>query len=316
MKKWIVCAAIACMALWAAGASASLLGDSESNGLTLALHSQGGAGTTLSGAAPDYDWYYGCSPTSAGMLAGYYDRYGYGGLSYGNLVPGTVAESSTYGPGTYAVNDIIASPGHIADFYNGPRYASGDDTPSGRSPNSLADFMGTSQDAYGNSNGMTTFWFNTNGARLYATSLTTAQRDRSGMYGVWEYFNYSGYNTAGPGQNFYNQFIAGHDDNTLGFDFSDYMAEIDAGRGVIVHIADHSMFGYGYDDLTNEILIRDTWTPGEHRMLWGGLYSGEPLVGVTVVIPEGGSAVVPIPGAIWLLGSGVVAILTWRRRRQ
>lgn len=316
MKKTVFNAALLILVLFAAGANASILGYYESNGMTLALHSQGGPGTTLPGTAPDYDWYHGCSPTSAGMLAGYYDRYGYGGLSYGNLLPGAVAESNTFGPGPYAVNDIIASPGHIADFYNGPFGASGDDvSPPFHSFNSLADFMGTSQDAHGNSNGMTTFWFNPSGARLYASNLTPAEQDRSGMYGVWEYFNYSGYNTAGPGQNFYNQYIAGYNDNTLGFDFSDYMTEIDAGRGVIVHIEGHSMYGYGYDDLTNEILFHDTWSPGEHRMLWGGFYSGDPLLGVTVVIPEGGSEVVPLPGAIWLLGSGLMGIVAWRRRQ-
>ena len=40
---------------------------------------------------PNYEWWYGCSPTSTGMMMGYYDRNGYRGVSYANLVPGAVA---------------------------------------------------------------------------------------------------------------------------------------------------------------------------------------------------------------------------------
>ena len=52
------------------------------------------------------------------MMMGYYDRNGYDGLYYTNLVPGGVAETSTFGsPGALA-NKIIASHGHQYDFYN------------------------------------------------------------------------------------------------------------------------------------------------------------------------------------------------------
>ena len=34
---------------------------------------------TIPGGAPDYEWWYGCSPTAAGMLMGHYDINGYGG---------------------------------------------------------------------------------------------------------------------------------------------------------------------------------------------------------------------------------------------
>ncbi|MDY7002187.1 MAG: hypothetical protein SVS15_10460, partial [Thermodesulfobacteriota bacterium] len=70
----------------------SLAGPAVASPLLVA-HQQGAV--TLNG--PDYDWWHGCSPTSAGMMMGYYDREGYGGLSYNNLVPGVTAESSTYG---------------------------------------------------------------------------------------------------------------------------------------------------------------------------------------------------------------------------
>ena len=91
----------------------------------------------------------GCSPTSAGMMMGHYDINGYGGLKYDNLVPGGTAELSSFGsPGSLA-NSVIASSQHINDFYRGTGYGdSGDDlSPPHHNFNSLADFMGTSQDS-------------------------------------------------------------------------------------------------------------------------------------------------------------------------
>ena len=53
-------------------------------------------GSTVNLGGPAYDWWYGCSPTSAGMMMGYYDIHGYAGQSYANLVPGGTAENSTF----------------------------------------------------------------------------------------------------------------------------------------------------------------------------------------------------------------------------
>jgi len=317
MKKATCLAALLCFILTAASVQASLVEYFEINGLTLAAHSQGGTGTTVSGTAPDYDWYYGCSPTSAGMLAGYYDRYGYQGQSYGNLLPGAVAETNTFVSGVHAINGIIASPGHITDYYSGGTGASGDDV-SGpfHSFNSLADFMGTSQDAYGNGNGTTKFWFYPSGSKLFASNMTPSEQGPSGMYGIWEYFNYRGYNTGNPGQNFYNQYVDAYVGSGSGFTFAEYQNEIDNDRPVILHVEGHSMFGYGYDAETSEILLHDTWTQGEKRMVWGGSYSGRGLLGVTVVIPQGGNAMVPLPGAVWLLGSGLMGLYVIRKKHK
>lgn len=54
------------------------------------------AGEPVAAAVPDYQWWYGCSPTAAGMLMGYYDINGYAGETYDNLIPGAVAERSTF----------------------------------------------------------------------------------------------------------------------------------------------------------------------------------------------------------------------------
>jgi len=299
------------------------------DGLELAFYRQGV--NPLPGA-PNYDWWYGCSPTSAGMLMGYYDNNGYAGLNYTNLVPGGAAETNSYGGGggldfdgdptpSLLCNRAIASAGHIADFYVGPFGASGDDVaPPHHTPNSLADFMGTSQDAAGNSNGSTTFWYWSNSPYRFtaddavANGLTT----RSGMYGVGEYVQYSGYdyvnptydplNTSNPqplrsrDDMLYNQYI----DTVVtgGFSYQDYKNEIDAGRGVLVQIENHTMFGYGYvPGAAPVISVYDTWNPNGQNpgtLTWGGSYGGMQHYGVTVLeLTDGDQGTVPELEIAW-----------------
>jgi len=278
--------------------------------------------------SPDYDWWYGCSPTSAGMIMGYYDIHGYGGYLYDNLVPGGIAELSSFSnPGAIA-NQAIASTGHQYDFYNASTYGyntgggpgsgyfeSGDDLSAPwHDFDCLADFMGTSQDAFVLPNGGTWFYFYTDGAPLYAWKMPGyGIADYSGMYGLWEYEQYAGYGY-GPvtDQMIYNQYILGWASPTLGFSWADYVAEIDAGRPVMIHVQGHSMFGYGYEG-TNTVYLHDTWSPGPHTMTWGGSYYGLDHYGVTVFEPTGG--VIPAPGAIVLasIGAGLVG---WLRRRR
>lgn len=244
----------------------------------------------MPGTAPDYEWWYGCSPTAAGMLIGYYDINGYGGETYRNLVPGAVAEYSTF-PSTeglweYSVQHTIASQRHVSDFYSGGYLVIGDDVPGAPTGalDSLADFMGTSQDVFGNENGATAFWFYTDGSRLSVADLYNEQvYENSGAYGIFEFLRWTGYGDTNP-QNvdyIYNQYV-----DTLGqpygFSLADYIAEISAGRVVLIHLVNHTMLGYGYDAGTGELLVHDTANPGENRMHWGGYY-GFVQIGVTVV---------------------------------
>ncbi len=259
-------------------------------------------GATLSGV-PDYNWWYGCSPTSVGMMMGYYDRRG-----YDNLIPGGVAELSNYGNDNAIVNAAIASQGHINAFHIGDTGVSGDDIlNTGHAPDSLADFMGTSQDSVGNANGSTSFftWDGSSDKFFYTDIEGTANQDASGMYGIKEYVEYRGYGIA----NLYNQ----KTDNAIsgGFSFADYKAEIDAGRVVMIHVEEHSMFGYGYDD-SGKIILHDTWTEGEHSMTWGGEYENRALWAVTVLE----LAPVPVPGSIFLIGTGLIVLVGRYRSKQ
>jgi hypothetical protein len=130
------------------------------------------------------------------------------------------------------------------------------------------------------------------------------------MYGVGQYLEYAGYDAA----TLYNQLIPGGGVvlgsyyNTTGFTWDQYVAEIDAGRPVMIQVEGHSMFGYGYGD-NNTIHLYDTWSPGPHTMTWGGSYH---YTGDIYLDHYGVMAltIVPVPAAVLLgiLGLGVVGI--------
>jgi hypothetical protein len=263
--------------------------------------------------APDYEWWYGCTPTSAGMMMGYYDRNGYGGLQYDNLIPGGVAELSNYGNPAALANEAIASAGHRSAFYISGYLGSGDDIPANHpSFDSLADFMGTSQDSVGNKNGSTTLYFWSNGQRFTAQdSFNFGVWNSDGMYGMWEYFVYAGYNVSRT--NFWTQAIYNSQTMPLGFTFDDYKAEIDAGRVVMLHVTGHTMFGYGYDP-DGTVYLHDTWNAGQKTMMWGGSYAGLDQWGVTGFTPESGGSPVPEPGTFLMVSSGLVGVLGLRRK--
>jgi len=269
----------------------------------------------------NYDWWYGCSPTSAGMMMCQYDRNG-----FDNLIPGGLAEPNSYGGGggldyngdptpDLLCNKAIASAEHIADFWVAYGQKNNDPLGSGRTLpgefNCLADFMGTNQDMpdpnNSNSDGGTTFFNFTDGSPIYTSDLEYyGIEHRSGMYGIYEYVNYAGYEVV----DIYNQYVDALG-KTYGFTLAQYMAEIDAGRPVLIHIEGHTMLGYGYhDDDPNIIDVYDTWNPNGMNpgtMTWGGTYGGAPHRSVTVLV-------IPEPTTLGLLGTGLLAALRRRRR--
>lgn len=275
------------------------------------------AGTLVQlGNTANYDWWYGCSPTAAGMLLGYYDRNGYNGQNYGNLVPGGTAEAETFVGSGALINPIIASSGHIADFYQTGDGGWGDDNQGQlHSFDCLADFMGTSQDSAYNINGATWFTSYDDGSPFTEEdALYWDVQDEDGMYGIGEYLNYVGYDAG----TLYTQLI-----DTLmpaGFTFEQYMAEIDAGRPVLIHVDNtttgHTMLGYGYDDENDQIYVYDTWDSDPGTMTWGGTYAGMDQWGVCVLelapVPEPSSIVL----CVFCLASMLPVYLVRRRRRS
>ncbi len=271
----------------------------------LSFQQQGGA--SLPGT-PSYYWWYGCSPTSAGMMLGFYDINGYRGQSFANLVPGGTAEMSTFPstPGTwqYIAQSAIASPGHVQNYYGGGYNASGDDVGPFHANNSLADFMGTSQDSVGNPNGASTFYYFPDGTKFTAQlALDFGVWNIDAMYGITEYVAYRGYRVNSA----YTQAtsnVAG-----AGFSFNDFKNEIDQGRTVMVQVQGHSMLGFGYND-NNTINLYDTWNQAAGSMAWGGAYSGLTMWGVTVL-----DLVAPEPGTLSLAGLTLLLAFRLKGRR-
>jgi len=242
-------------------------------------------------------------------MMGYYDINGYDGLRYDNLVPGGTAELNTFGDPYALANQVIASSGHISDFYSQGYLASGDDVSAPyHSFDSLADFMGTSQDAYSNPNGSTALYNFGNGSPLtYNDAVSYGIAESSGMYGIYEYVTYAGYGV----NTLYNQYTDNY--KLAGFTLEDFQNEIDNDRVVLLHVTGHTMFGYGYDGDT--IYFHDTWDADPHTMTWGTSYAGLDLQGVTAMELTGGTPV-PEPGASVLLGAGLFGLAWFRRRAK
>ncbi len=238
-------------------------------------------GQTLLPDTPAYIWYYGCSPTSAGMMMGYYDYNCYGMKSYQDLVPGGPAPMT----GTPDVEAVIASSEHISDYYV-VYGATGDPNPGGHADNCLADFMGTSQDACGNTDGGTAFWFWEDCSRFTsADAVAVGVAGCDGTYGLGTYVEFAGYSHV-TGSLYYQRI---HEECPGGFTFDDYKSEINAGRPVMIHVLGHSMLGFGYSEgESRTVYLRDTWDESMHTMAWGGSYGGMDHVGVTCLEPAGG----------------------------
>ena len=266
---------------------------------------------------PNYKWWYGCAPTAVGMLLGYYDIFGYAGLRYDNLIPNGRAKFNTFpskqGEWQYNVQYIIASPEHVEDFYRNRFGAKGDDAPPPYHEfNSLADFMGTSQDSVGNRNGFTSFFFSS--SPIYVSTIyRLGYQKGSGLYGIWKYIDSCGYGTHDPAHDktMFNQYVDTYVSG--GFSFNDFMSEINSGRPVIIHLKGHVMLGYGYNTDGQVVYVRDTWSPRIHTMTWGGEYHGRKQIGVTCIHITGGTPV-PIPASVLLILFCLLLIFLFKKK--
>ncbi|MFZ5912456.1 MAG: C39 family peptidase [Chloroflexota bacterium] len=262
----------------------------ESNGETI---------KTLS--VPAFNWSFGCSATSAAMIAGYYDNNGYSNMYAGPTNGGVMPMDNSSWPDWYDGTawrhqcplsathnglDGRTTRGHVDDFWisygntsNDPyitngwgRHTYGDCT---------GDYMKTNQSAYGNSDGSTTFYSWPSGAPMTSSDLVSnGWANYDGGYGLKLFYESRGYTV----NSMFNQRIKGvGTDPNQGFTFADYKTEIDAGRPVMIHVTGHTMVGVGYDDSSNTVYLNDTWDYSTHTMTWGGSYSGMNHFGVTIV---------------------------------
>ncbi len=246
---------------------------------------------------PAFNWVFGCSAVSGAMVAGYYDRSGwpniYVGPTNGGVMPLNNSSWPTWSDGsrTYPNCPLIASKngvdgrasrGSVDDYW--VQYGSTTSDPylrNGWTPHTwgeaIGDYMKTSQSAFDNTDGSTTFYNYTSSASRLTCDAMAADNLPDGTLGRKLFYQARGYTVT----DCYNQ----KTDNTIsgGFSFAQFKAEIDAGRPVLLNLAGHSVVGVGYDTATNLVYIHDTWDYSDHTMTWGASYSGMGLMSVSVV---------------------------------
>ncbi len=260
----------------------------------MAVASPSDGSLTLSNV-PAYDWSFGCSATSAAMMAGYYDRTSfpntYTGPTNGGVAP---LDNSSWGfvvingevrkqcpiSATRLGVDGRAIKGHVDDYWVKYNSSSSDPYITGSWTQHAygectGDYMKTNQSAFGSNDGTTWFYYYNSGSPF--SGIGTNNND--GTYGLKLFFESRGYTVVSS----YNQLIYGYNGNIAGCTFAQYKQEIDAGRPVLIHVVGHTMLGMGYDDATNKIYLHDTWDYSTHSMTWGGTYSGMQQYMVSVI---------------------------------
>ena len=220
------------------------------------------AGINVLSNVPALSWVFGCSPTSAAMMFGYYDNTGYPNM-YTGPTNGGVFPMNNSAWGTTVINgesralcplsatrfgdDERSTRGHVDDYW--VSYGSSSPDPyighwTEHTPGDCtADYMGTNQSSFGSTDGSTWFFYNPDGSPLPDYSRSEPSY-RDGCHGMRLFAESRGYQVVA---NFF-QLIYGYDGNTKGFTFTDFKNEIDADRPVMIQLAGHTMLGFGYDD--------------------------------------------------------------------
>lgn len=251
-------------------------------------------------SVPAFNWVMGCSAVSASMVAGYYDRNGYDnmytGPSNGGVYP--LVEDAAWGSWTdsigdsYPNNPLIAThlgidgrtiKGGIDDYWVAYGSSAKDPYITGGWTQhtwgeSLSDYMKTSQSAYSNTDGSTSFYGYNSSTKLTCTAMLSGGiSTKDGTYGRKLFYEARGYTVT----DCYSQATSNR--YSGGYSLASFKAEIDAGRPVFINLAGHSIVGVGYDPSSTTIYIHDTWDNSTHTMTWGGSYSGLAMQSVSIV---------------------------------
>ena len=268
---------------------------------------QPGVATSL--PVPAYNWVFGCGAVSASMIGAYLDRNGFPNIYTGPTNGGVMPMDNSVWPTwtdsigkTYPGNPLAASRkgsdgrtvrGSIDDYWVAENSTAPDPYIAGGWTqhtwgDTFGDYMKTSQSAYGNADGDTYMYWNTNGTRLTCAAMeSTGSANKDATYGRKLFYEARGYSV----MECYNQ----RTDNTIagGFSFADYKAQIDAGHPVFLMLTGHFVVGVGYLN-PSTVYIHDTWDYATHQMAWGGSYTGRNLLAVGIVNPAGVTNLVPV----------------------
>jgi hypothetical protein len=254
-------------------------------------------------SVPAYDWTFGCAATAAAMIGAYFDRNGLPNIYTGPTNGGVMPMNNSVWPewwdgedpqGPYGQCPLAASRegldgrtirGSIDDYwvaygstdrdpyidYGWPQHAWGD---------AVGDYMKTSQSAYNNTDGSTSFYTYSDAAPLPCTAMPGMNIKDDGTHGRKEFYEARGYSVT----ECYNQ----KTDNTIsgGFSFADYKAQIDAGHPVLLNLTGHSIVGIGYAD-PSTVYLHDTWDYATYSMTWNESYQGRALKSVSIANPAG-----------------------------
>ncbi len=235
----------------------------------------GGAGVAVLAGVPSYTWYHGCGPTSLGMMLGYWDARG-----FPELIPG----ANDWETNRPAIEEAIASPGHIRDYVPMP-----DRTPTPDDPyhadDCIADFCGASRDPlkpgwsyYGRQDDGLCGW------ALHCGYASTSRQLR-----FWELL------------------------------WEQLVAAVDAGEPVELLVdtdgnneTDHFVCAIGYDSTPGELKYAcyNTWDRQLHWYAYERMRTDQPwgVYGGTFFRP------IPEPACLGMLLWGAAAVLIRRRR--
>ena len=216
------------------------------------------AAVVISGV-PAYRWRYGCGPTAAGMVVGYWDGHGFDALVPGDASTQTTAVNAmiaTDGPASHYTDYIL--PEDDPDDHAHPLPDKSEDPPGDEHPdNCVADYMKTSQSRYGNYYGWS--WF---------SHVAPALRD------YVKALEQSGYEVA------VSSLLTG----PWGLNWNSFCAEIDAGRPMVLLVdsdgdgeTDHFATAVGYDiaDGVREYACLNTWDTRIHWFEFAPMASGQ-----------------------------------------